>query len=110
MTDDVDRRDLAEIGADLGDEDARAWRVALRSIASASRFEFGSEEFLEFVAGQVYGETGRGDPDQVAEYVETFLAVYNLDDMGNVDWLLGRERFERNNYAGRLGMIGADDD
>lgn len=105
MTEDVDRRDLAEIGAELRDHKARAWRVALRAIASASRFEFGSEEFLEFVAGQVYDEITHADPERVAEYVETFLAAYGLETRRDVDRFLGRERFERDNYQGRVGMI-----
>lgn len=107
MTDRATNRDLAELGVELGDDDGRLWKLVLRASASARRYDFGGEKFIEFVSGQAYGEIVRRDPDRVAEYVETFLDVYELEDRADVDRLLGREAFERRNYEGQLAFAKA---
>lgn len=100
---DPSRRDLARIGATLGETDGELFKTALRGFSSA-RAAFGTDRFIEFVAGQVWARASDGQPADAQEYVETFAAVYDLDELEDVDDLLGRESFERRNYAGQLAF------
>lgn len=106
MSADPTRRDLASVGSRLGD-DGRLWKTAARAMASASQ-EFGTEAYREHVSGQVYAEADDATPSDASEFVETFTAVYDLADMGDVDALLGREAYERTNYEGHLAFVEAD--
>jgi len=106
MSDTNTRRDLARLGVTLGD-DGNLWRLTLRALASPGGKEPLSPEHREMVAGQLYAEVEREDVPAVElaeDYVSTFVDVYRLADLKDVDELLGRERFERDNYQGRLAL------
>jgi len=92
----VSRRDLAEIGAVLGESENELFKTTLRALTSS--------QSVEFVAAQVYDEAEYPDHDRAAEYVETFVAAYDLSSLSDVDSLLGREAFEARNYAGHLAF------
>jgi hypothetical protein len=105
---DVSRRDLAEIGAALGERDGELFKTALRALASSQSGEIGESECVEFVAAQIYAEATSPDADRAAEYVRTFVAAYGLASLADVDDLLGREAFEAQNYAGHLAFAQRD--
>lgn len=75
-------------------------------MASAPQ-EFGTEAWREHVCGQVYAEAESDDPSDVEEFVDTFIALYGVADLGDVNALLGREAHARQNYEGQLGMVRA---
>ena len=103
------RRELAELGARLGD-DGSLWRAALRALASP-RGDFGTGRHLHMVAGRVYAEARFDDstPARSQEFVEAFVDCYGLEELDDVDDLLGRESFERANYEGQLAFVGGTD-
>lgn len=99
-------RDVAEIGVRLRD-DGRLFKTALRAMASADP-DVGSDEWEEFVAAQVYGEAQRGtDPADALAFVDAIVARHEIEDLGDVNDLLGRESHEQKNYEGSLGMVRA---
>jgi len=103
--------DLAAVGARLEDG-GEAWTAALRAIASYGVDDGrdpADETVREIVAGQVYATLDDPDPaatDDVEAFVERFIDVYELDDAGAVDRLLGRESWEQRAYQGRLAFQG----
>lgn len=99
-------RDLARVGSRLGGEE-RPFKAALRASASNPIDDVGSPEWIEHVAGQVYAERERGDPADAKEFVETFLSVYDLKSLSDINDLMGRERYERQNYEGQLAFVDA---
>jgi len=103
------RRELAQLGARLGD-DGYLWRTALRALASPSG-DFGTGKHLHMVAGQVHAEAHSDDstPARSQEFVEAFVDCYDLEELDDVDDLLGRESFERDNYEGQLAFVGGAD-
>jgi len=103
------RRELAQLGAQLGD-DGSLWRTALRALASP-RGDFGTGRHLHTVAAQVHAEARSEDstPACSQEFVEAFVGCYDLEELDDVDDLLGRESFERRNYEGRLAFVGGAD-
>jgi len=109
MTADTSRRELAQLGERLGD-DGSLWRTALRALASPSG-GFGSSRHIHMVAGQVHAEARSDDstPARSQEFVEAFLDCYDLEELDDVDDLLGRESFERDNYEGQLAFVGGAD-
>lgn len=110
MTDGSPRRELAKIGVCLEDQDGEVWETCLRALASPRGQEPLSPEHLETVSGQVYAETEREEPPSAVvmhatDYPRVFVDAYGLEDLGDVDDLLGRESFERDNYVGRVAML-----
>jgi len=109
MSETKTHRDLARLGVALGD-DGNLWRVTLRALGSPGGHEPLSPEHREMVAGQLYAEVERDDVpaseavELVEDYVDTFLAVYSLTSLKDIDDLLGREQFDRDNYQGQLAM------
>lgn len=109
--DEPTRRTLARIGVLLGDnsENPRLWRIALRAMPSAPG-DVGSDQWTAFVAAQVYGDAPVGTQPQTAlDFIDCFLSVYGIEDLSDVDGLLGRERHERSNYAGHISFIESKD-
>lgn len=102
------RRDLARVGAQLGDTDGRLFATVLRALASPQSGTIGTPECREVVAAQVYAEADTDDPDLAARFVDTFLDVHAIEDLGDVNALLGREPFERRNYEGQLAAATAE--
>lgn len=105
-SDESTRRDLAVLGERLCD-DGSVWKTALRALASPND-EFGSDRHIEMVEGQVWSEAENCDSarhEYAAWFVETFVDVYGLDSLSDVDDLLGRESHERENYEGQLAMV-----
>jgi len=98
------RRELAELGARLGD-DGSLWKTALRTLASP-RDDFGTGKHMEMVAAQVYAAARSEDstPADSKEFVDAFVDCYDLESLDDVDDLLGRESFELRNYEGQLAF------
>jgi hypothetical protein len=107
MSESETRSDLARLGVALED-DGTLWRLTLRALGSPpGGSEPLSPRHLEMVAGQVHANVERDDAPVVElaeDYAKTFVAVYGLTDLGDVDDLLGREQHERDNYEGRLAL------
>jgi len=102
----MSRSDLAKIGSDFGDRDARIWKITLHSLSSLDVGGFASDKHIEAVAGQVYNEVKTGsEPSKAQDFVEVFIDTYDLTNKSDVNNLLGRERHEKENYSGRVGMI-----
>lgn len=110
IPDDPSRRDLARIGIDLHRPaeslNGIAWGACLRALASHPGDGVCSERAIEFAAGQVYGAIrAPAEPSRAEAFVRTFLAVYDIEDLEDVDDLLGRENTERENYEGQLAFV-----
>lgn len=104
------RRELAEIGVRLGD-DGEVWKTALRALAMVPHDDIKSDPAVEFVAGQIYAAAADdADPEDADAFAKAFIGAYDLEDVGDVDRLLGRERHERDNYEGQLGIVRAGGD
>lgn len=108
MTDEASLRDLARIGAEMGESDGELFRLALRAFASPQSGDVGSEQADEFVAGQVYAEAPHATPDQAQAFAETFRNVFGIGDLDDVNDLLGRESHAATNYSGQLAFVRAD--
>jgi len=98
------RRDLARIGSRFN-ADGNAWKTTLHSLASQQSGPIGSDSCIEFVSGQLYSECyNDAEPDDVEEFVKRFIEVYELEDLSDVNKLLGREKHERENFEGQLAF------
>lgn len=96
-------RTLAEKGHELGESQTELFTTTLYALASVHS---GDGE-METVAAQVYEESEQGTPEDAREYVETFTDVFDVDDLGDVDDLLGRQRHLEENYRGHVAFAKA---
>lgn len=100
-------RDLARLGSELGEQDTELFTTTLYALSSPQSGDVGSERCIGFVAAQVYSEATDPDTELVEKYVRTFLAVYELSDLSDVNDLLGRQSFEEQNYSGQKALAEA---
>lgn len=103
------RRDLARVGYRLGDRETngRLFGVCLDALASAPH-DFGSDEHIQFVAGQIYDEASERDVDDAETFVERFREVYSLDTKNDASDLQGRASREKENYRGQLAFVNVE--
>lgn len=102
------RRDLARVGYRLGDREqtnGRLFKVALRAMASPQAGTVGTPEWREFVESAIAGEIAASGSDPPGKFAETMIDVYDIETMGDVNDLLGRESYEREGYAGDLAFV-----
>lgn len=102
---DATERDLARIGAQLGEKDTELFKKTLYNLSSSQSNEIGTERNIEFVSAQVYDEANEKDTEKAEEYVRTFLAVFDISDLGDVDDLLGRQTHVEDNYSGHKAFV-----
>ena len=103
----ISHRDLARKGHALGETRGELYRTTLRALASPRSNDFtnDSSAATEFVAAQVLNEAdANATVDEVLNYVEAFVELYDLETQSDIYDLLQRERFERTNYEGQLAF------
>lgn len=109
MSDEPSHRTLAEIGNVLGDSDGHLFSTALRAMGGAPQ-DIGTDEWEEFVAAQVYAAAFVERPQLALDFVEVMTDVYEIDDLSDVNDILGRESFERQQYEGQLAFVESHDE
>ena len=98
-------RELAEIGVEAGEDGAEMWTTTLRALGSPQCPEIGTQGCIEFVAAQVFGDSPCASPGMAGSFVEAFIDCYELETLSDVDKLLGRESWERDNYQGQQAFV-----
>lgn len=98
-------RDLAALDEDMGGGDLLS--TTLYALASPQSGEVGTDRCIEFVAAQVYDDAADdATTEQASEYVQAFLDVFGIEDLSDVDGLLGRQAHVESNYMGQLAFVG----
>lgn len=104
MTENTTLRDLARIGVAMEEQDGELFRVTLHSLGSFLELGFGSDVHTEMVEGQIYAASN-GTTEQTEQYVRTFMHVFDIETMSDVNDLLGREKHITENYKGQLAFV-----